>query len=63
MTGAALFIGFVVGLSFAVALFLLLPRLPRPDEPHIKDTVRDSKELEKLKKQLDEINAYNGDRR
>ncbi len=63
MIGLALFAGFLAGLAFAVALFLLLPRLPRlnaqAEEPSVR---RDSKELERLQRQLDEINRYDGNK-
>lgn len=61
MIGAALFIGFIAGLAFAVTLFLLLPRLPRIESRTVDPEIRaDSKELKKLQKQLDEINTYKG---
>ncbi|PWL49505.1 MAG: hypothetical protein DBY36_07765 [Clostridiales bacterium] len=63
MIGLALFAGFFAGLAFAVALCLLLPRLPRlnaqTEEPSVR---RDSKELERLQRQLDEINRYDGNK-
>lgn len=67
MTGIYLFAGFFAGLVFTLLTVALLPKLPRfqdgrqeeKTEPEPRG-IRENKELLRLRRQLAEIERYNG---
>lgn len=68
MTGVCLFLGFMAGIAFAALVAALLPRWIRfgmerreeTDEPQETRPQRESRELTRLRRQLAEIERYNG---
>lgn len=68
MTGVCLFLGFLAGIAFTALIAVLLPRWihfgmerrEETDKPQEAQPQRENRELTRLRRQLAEIERYNG---